>query len=63
MLGLQEVDQKKNQGCHVYKSSRTSVPWAYCRRVVQPKRTTLFAVQHHPQRIRIENRPGKTGRI
>lgn len=30
---------------------------------LQPKQTTLFAGQLHPQRICIENRSGKTGRI
>ncbi len=60
---LEEVVPLPDQGCHGYKSSRTSVPWVFGRRVVQQEQTPLIAGQHHTQRVRNENGYGKTGRM
>src|SRR5690606_15678274 len=48
---------RPDQGCHGYKSSRTSVPWVFCRRDVHRSSITLCTRLDDDCRGRSDNQP------
>ena len=52
---LMDVNEPPDRGCHGYGSSRTSVPWVFCRLVVQPFQAALIARIPDPGRLCLDH--------